>query len=454
MIVDRIFRLLFSLITILTFLLASYIIIPDNYLKNFNIVSIRLSDIFEPTILNTLSTTYYFYLFIAFLLFFSYNIYHNLFRKSDNVNKLLHFLIQELKFSTSLIVIFWVLKILDFSRLTIVTSSLLRLISVFFLLNFYNVIKSKYDITDILLIKLNDDLELSLLNKIIGLNVNKTIYTLNKHNLDKELKSGAYDEVWISGSRSASSNNINDTINQVVEYGISVKVDNLLDIKTSITPKFEIINGHNFISYSTAYLESNQYFFKRLFDVLFTLLISFLLIPISIIVAVIILLDSGSPIIFKQVRGGHNSKDFTIYKFRTMKLGAEVEKEALLEQNDLSGIGFKLHDDPRVTRAGHILRKYSLDEIPQFINVLKGDMSLVGPRPAPFDEIDRYEVWHRRRLSVRPGITGSWQLTNRLETNFDERIRLDLNYIDNQSFLNDLIIIIRTPLALIKHKSA
>jgi len=454
MIIDRAFRLLFSLITIFTFLLASYIIIPENYLKNFNIVSLRLADIFEPTILSTLSTTYYLYIFIGFLIFFSYNIYQNLFRKTQIANKILLFLIQELKFSTSLIVIFWVLKILDFSRLTLVTSSILRLIIVFFILNFYNIIKSKYEITDILLIKLNDDFDESLLNEFIGLNVEKTINTLNKEEINIELKSNAYDEVWISGSRSENSNSINNIINQVIEYGISVKVDNLLDIKTSISPKFEIISGNNFISYSTAYLESNQYFFKRLFDVLFTLLISFLLIPISFVVAIITLFDSGSPVMFKQVRGGLNSKDFIIYKFRTMKLGAEVEREDLLDKNDLSGIAFKLHNDPRVTKAGHILRKYSLDEIPQFINVLRGDMSLVGPRPAPFDEIDRYEVWHRRRLSVRPGITGPWQITNRLATDFDERIRLDLNYIDNQSFLNDLIIILKTPLAVIKHKSA
>ena len=110
--------------------------------------------------------------------------------------------------------------------------------------------------------------------------------------------------------------------------------------------------------------------------------------------------------------------------------------------------------DKRITPWGKIMRKYRLDELPQFYNVLIGEMSIVGPRPAVFDEIDRYEIWHRRRLSVRPGITGPWQLTDRLTTDFDERIRLDLNYIDNQSFINDILIILRTPFAMIKNKSA
>tara|TARA_B100000131_G_scaffold181519_1_gene175212 strand:+ start:13 stop:426 length:414 start_codon:yes stop_codon:yes gene_type:complete len=137
-----------------------------------------------------------------------------------------------------------------------------------------------------------------------------------------------------------------------------------------------------------------------------------------------------------------------------MRVGADDERADLLDKNDLEGIGFKLHNDPRVTKFGNFLRKYSIDEIPQFINVLIGEMSIVGPRPAVFDEIDRYENWHRKRLSVRPGITGPWQLTDRLSIDFDERIRLDLNYIETQSFLRDLIIILRTPVAMIKNKSA
>jgi len=287
-----------------------------------------------------------------------------------------------------------------------------------------------------------------------GIIIKKIIDNMDNQNIINELNTTSYDELWITGSNTVSPENINKLINQIIEYGLSVKVDNLLDIKTTITPSFEIINGKNYISYTTSYLESSMYFYKRISDIVFTLVISVVLLPISIFVSFYILIDSGFPIFFKQTRGGLNSKEFTIYKFRTMKKDAEQERVDLLDKNDLDGIGFKLYDDPRVTKSGMFLRKFSIDEIPQFINVLKGDMSIVGPRPAVFDEIDRYETWHRRRLSVRPGITGPWQLTDRLTTDFDERIRLDLNYIDNQSFINDILIILRTPFAMIKNKSA
>ena len=287
-----------------------------------------------------------------------------------------------------------------------------------------------------------------------GVIIKNIVNNMDSNNIINELNTTSYDELWITGSSKVEPENINKLINQVIEYGLAVKVDNLLDIRTTITPTFEIINGKNYISYTTSYLESSMYFYKRIFDIIFTLIISIFFLPISIFVSLYILLDSGLPILFKQTRGGLNSKEFTIYKFRTMRKDAEKERKDLLNQNDLEGIGFKLYEDPRVTKSGIFLRKFSIDEIPQFINVLKGDMSIVGPRPAVFDEINRYETWHRRRLSVRPGITGPWQLTDRLTTDFNERIRLDLNYIDNQSFINDLIIILRTPLAMIKNKSA
>ena len=415
MLVDRIFKFLFSITTVLSYLIASFIIIPQDYLKNFKIVAKRLSEIFASTIFASFSNTFFLLVFILFLLFFSYNIFKGIFNLENKSNNLQIFLFQELKFSTSLIVIFWVLRITDFSRLTIVTATILRFICFLFIVKFYEKIRSKYYTKDILLINLDNN------------------------NIKSKFENPDL---------------INRLINQIVEFGLSVKVDNLLEIKTSITPKFEIIEGQNFISYSTSYLESNQYFLKRLFDIIFTLLIGFIFLPISIIVSLFIVIDTGFPIFFTQIRGGLNARKFKIYKFRTMRIGADDERADLLDKNDLQGIGFKLHNDPRVTRFGNFLRKYSIDEIPQFINVLIGEMSIVGPRPAVFDEIDRYENWHRKRLSVRPGITGPWQLTDRLSTDFDERIRLDLNYIETQTFLKDLIIILKTPIAMIRNKSA
>ena len=454
MLIDRTIRLIYSISVLISFLIASYIIIPDNFLKNFNIVSIRLREIFSSTILSNLSLNAFVYLFTGLLLIFSYYIYRDLFTNLSKPNRIKVFLIQELKFSTSLIVIFWVLKILDFSRLTILTSSAIRFLFVLFILKIYDLFKTKYESKDVLLITLDNKLDSHNLTSMPGVVIKKIINNMDDQNIINELNTTPYDELWITGSNTASPEKINNLINKIIEYGLSVKVDNLLDIKTTITPSFEIINGKNYISYTTSYLESSMYFYKRIFDILFTLLVSVVLLPVSIFVTFYILIDSGFPILFKQTRGGLNSKEFTIYKFRTMKKDAEQERADLLDKNDLDGIGFKLHDDPRVTRSGMFLRKFSIDEIPQFINVVKGDMSIVGPRPAVFDEIDRYEIWHRRRLSVRPGITGPWQLTDRLTTDFDERIRLDLNYIDNQSFINDILIILRTPFAMIKNKSA
>ena len=454
MLVDRIFKFLFSITTVLSYLIASFIIIPQDYLKNFKIVAKRLSEIFASTIFASFSNTFFLLLFILFLLFFSYNIFKGIFNLENKSNNLQIFLFQELKFSTSLIVIFWVLRITDFSRLTIVTATILRFISFLFIVKFYEKIRSKYYTKDILLINLDNNSKKNIFKTALGINLIKTISHPDLSLISEEILNNPYDEVWITGSKFENPNLINRLINQIVEFGLSVKVDNLLEIKTSITPKFEIVEGQNFISYSTSYLESNQYFLKRLFDIIFTLLIGFLFLPISIIVSLFIVIDTGFPIFFTQIRGGLNAKKFKIYKFRTMRVGADDERADLLDKNDLQGIGFKLHNDPRVTRFGNFLRKYSIDEIPQFINVLIGEMSVVGPRPAVFDEIDRYENWHRKRLSVRPGITGPWQLTDRLSTDFDERIRLDLNYIETQTFLKDLIIILKTPIAMIRNKSA
>ena len=454
MLVDKIFRFVFSVTTVLSYLIASFIIIPQDYLKNFNLVAKRLSEIFASTIFSSFSNLYFVLFFVIFLIFFSFNIFKGIFSLENQSNQFQTFMFQELKFSTTIIVIFWVLRITDFSRLTVITATIIRFLFFLLLTKLYEKIRSRYHIKDILLINLDPNLEKDFIKNLPGANLIKTIMSSDLKLINEEISNNSYDEVWITGSKFEEASQINILINHIVEFGLSVKVDNLFEIKTTMIPKFEIIDGQNFISYSTSYLESNQYFFKRIFDIFFTIFVGFLFLPISIIVSILIVVDSGFPIFFTQIRGGLNAKRFKIYKFRTMRVGADDERASLLEKNDLQGIGFKLHNDPRVTKFGNFLRKYSIDEIPQFINVLTGEMSVVGPRPAVFDEIDRYENWHRKRLSVRPGITGPWQLTDRLSTDFDERIRLDLNYIETQSFLKDLIIILRTPVAMIKNKSA
>ncbi len=150
------------------------------------------------------------------------------------------------------------------------------------------------------------------------------------------------------------------------------------------------------------------------------------------------------PIIFRQTRVGLHGRPFTIYKFRTMVRDAEDRYDDVAALSDTRGAAFKMANDPRVTPVGRTLRKWTLDELPQLINVLKGDMSLVGPRPAPPREVEAYDIWHRRRLSVRPGMTGLWQVEARFDEHFDDRAELDLRYIDQWSLWMDLGILIRT----------
>ncbi|MGE4293817.1 MAG: sugar transferase [Desulfovibrio sp.] len=175
-------------------------------------------------------------------------------------------------------------------------------------------------------------------------------------------------------------------------------------------------------------------------------------------VAVAIKLDSPGPVLFHQPRVGQNRRLFHIYKFRSMTMGAEARKQELMAGNLMGGEDgkmFKMENDPRVTRVGAFLRRTSLDELPQFINVLKGEMSLVGTRPPTVDEVKRYEDWHLRRMSMKPGITGLWQISGRNKiSDFDEVVKLDLSYIDNWRFFDDLVIIWKTIFVVLKRKGA
>ncbi len=179
-----------------------------------------------------------------------------------------------------------------------------------------------------------------------------------------------------------------------------------------------------------------------------------LTLPLSITTALAIKLDSRGPVLFKQTRSGLNGKLFDFYKFRTMRCDAEDEKHDLLERNEMSGPVFKIRNDPRVTRIGRILRKFSIDELPQFVNVMRGDMSLVGPRPPLPEEVSRYEPWQRRKLAVKPGVTCIWQVNGRNNVDFDDWMRLDLKYIDNWSLWLDTKILVKTIPAVVKGDGA
>jgi len=188
---------------------------------------------------------------------------------------------------------------------------------------------------------------------------------------------------------------------------------------------------------------------KRILDIVGAVVCLLVLSPILLAVALAVRLRDGSPVLFRQVRIGRHGRPFTIYKFRTMQPDADERFSDVAASSDTKGAAFKLRDDPRVTPLGRFLRGASVDELPQLINVLKGEMSLVGPRPAPPREVDQYDMWHRRRLSMRPGMTGLWQINARLDENFDNRAQLDLQYIDRWTLWTDLAILARTVPALI-----
>jgi exopolysaccharide biosynthesis polyprenyl glycosylphosphotransferase len=195
--------------------------------------------------------------------------------------------------------------------------------------------------------------------------------------------------------------------------------------------------------------------FKRAFDIVVALLVLVLLAPVLIVIGIVIKLSSRGPVLFIQERYGLNKRRFRMYKFRTMVVDAEARQAALETLNEVQGPVFKIAHDPRVTDVGRILRKSSLDELPQLLNVLKGDMSLVGPRPLPVRDVARFEEsWLMRRFSVKPGLTCLWQVQGRSNTSFTEWIALDLEYIDNWSPLLDLKILALTVPAVVRGSGA
>lgn len=193
---------------------------------------------------------------------------------------------------------------------------------------------------------------------------------------------------------------------------------------------------------------------KRAFDLVLGATISLASLPLVALAATAVRLESPGPAIFTQMRAGANGKPFRIFKLRSMHVGAEEERKQLEAMNEADGPLFKIKDDPRVTRVGRIIRKLSIDEFPQFWNVLRGEMSIVGPRPALLTEVAEYDDWHRERLRIKPGITGLWQISGRSELKFEEMVLLDVYYIDNWSLLQDLTIMLRTVPYLLTSKGA
>ncbi len=195
-------------------------------------------------------------------------------------------------------------------------------------------------------------------------------------------------------------------------------------------------------------------FTKRALDLIVGGAILLLLLPVIPVVAFMIRLDSEGPVFYRQERVGKNGRNFKFYKFRSMRVDSDRLRAELEKSNELAGPVFKMKNDPRVTSVGAFLRRSSLDEIPQIFNVLKGDMSIVGPRPALPGEVAKYEAWHRRRLDVKPGITCLWQVAGRSHVGFDEWMRLDVEYMSRRSVRTDLGIFVKTIPAVIARRGA
>lgn len=193
---------------------------------------------------------------------------------------------------------------------------------------------------------------------------------------------------------------------------------------------------------------------KRLLDIISSLAGIIILLPMFVTISAIIKLEDSGPVFFKQKRVGKDGKEFYMFKFRSMVVDAEALLAQLKDKNEADGPLFKIKEDPRITRIGKILRKTSLDEFPQLINVLKGEMSLVGPRPALPSEIELYKTWHKKRLLVSQGMTGLWQVSGRSNLTFDQMIELDLEYVRKRSLGYDLYLILMTIPAILGSKDA
>jgi exopolysaccharide biosynthesis polyprenyl glycosylphosphotransferase len=230
---------------------------------------------------------------------------------------------------------------------------------------------------------------------------------------------------------------------------------NLHDVASFSKCDFTRLNGIPMLVFHTVSLDPDQILIKRSMDILggaIGCFITFLLFPF---VAIAIKRDSAGPVLFSHLRVGQNMRTIKIYKFRSMVKDAENKKQKLMSQNELNGAVFKITDDPRITRVGKFLRRTSIDELPQFWNVLKGEMSLVGTRPPTPDEVEKYDIWHYRRVSIKPGITGLWQVSgrNRIK-DFDEIVKLDLRYIDEWNLWLDIKILLKTLIVVFQKKTA
>jgi lipopolysaccharide/colanic/teichoic acid biosynthesis glycosyltransferase len=238
-----------------------------------------------------------------------------------------------------------------------------------------------------------------------------------------------------------------------MELDPTVRKELIRKVSSSINPKARFGRTLKVASWEATVALS--YFLKRVLDITASVAAILALSPIFILTALAIWLENPGPVFYVQIRVGRNGRHFRFYKFRSMILNADKIKKELEARNESKeGVIFKMKKDPRITRVGRIIRKFSIDELPQLLNVLKGDMSLVGPRPPLPSEVAEYTLEHRKRLHVIPGITCLWQVSGRSDIPFTDQVRLDLQYIQSASFVNDFRLLLKTIPAVLSGRGA
>ena len=254
------------------------------------------------------------------------------------------------------------------------------------------------------------------------------------------------DEVFIIDDKLMRTPLMNEWVRELEQMGIIVDVNiDAFDLSVSGKKSLNRVGKYAAVTFARNLFSTRQMIAKRALDIVGSLVGMVILGIATIFVAPAIKLDSPGPVFFGQTRVGKNGRKVTFYKFRSMYKDAEARKKELMASNEVKGLMFKMEDDPRITKVGKFIRKTSIDELPQFWNVLRGDMSLVGTRPPTVDEFEHYEAKHKCRLSMTPGLTGLWQISGRSDIkDFDEVVRLDMQYIDNWSILKDIKILILT----------
>lgn len=271
--------------------------------------------------------------------------------------------------------------------------------------------------------------------------------------LEKIIRKYNIDQVYIMQKRERDIVVIQQYIDLCIQMGVTCRV--VVDIyrRRKSYSYNSSVGTYPVITYHTISLNNWELLVKRIFDIIFSVIAIIITSPVMLLTVVAIKLDSPGPALFKQVRVGKNGRHFKIWKFRSMYIDAEEMKHKLLSQNEVKdGMMFKMKNDPRITRVGRVIRKLSIDELPQFFNVLSGSMSFVGTRPPTLDEVEKYQTNQWRRISIKPGITGMWQVSGRSNIkDFNEVVRLDVEYIDSWNLLLDLKLLLKTVSVVFAH---